>query len=68
MYKYIWGNNEKRKTLKDRFCNVLARGKKNSILIEFIDNGQKEVVSRYSVRKGKMKVARLATKGKHQTK
>jgi hypothetical protein len=51
MYRYIWGNNEKRKTLKGRLCNVMAKGKKNSLLIEFTDNGQKEIVSRYSVRK-----------------
>lgn len=51
MYRYIWDNNEKRATLKNRLCNVIARGTKNSILIEFIDNGQKEIVSRYSIRK-----------------
>ena len=50
-YKYIWGNNEKRKTMKNRICNVISRGKKNSVLIQFIDNGQKEIVSRYSIRK-----------------
>lgn len=50
MYKYIWGNNEKRKALKGRICNVISRGKMNSVLIEF-DNGQKEIVSRYSIRK-----------------
>jgi hypothetical protein len=50
MYKYIWGNNEKRKTLQGRVCNVIARGSKNSVLIEFED-GQKEIVSRYSIRK-----------------
>ena len=50
-YKYIWGNNEKRQTLKGRECVVLARGAKGSILIEFTDNNQKEIVSRYSIRK-----------------
>ena len=50
MYRYIWGNNEKRKTLQNHVCNVIARGTKNSVLIEF-ENGQKEVVSRYSIRK-----------------
>lgn len=53
LYRYCWGNNEKRKTLKGRICEVMARGKMNSICIRFIDNGQKEIVSRYSVRKVK---------------
>jgi len=48
---YAWGNNEKRATMKGRDCKVLAHGKKNSIMIEFTDNGQKEIVSRRSVRK-----------------
>jgi hypothetical protein len=47
--KYRWGNNEKRKTLKGRDCRVLAKGAKGSILIEFLDNGQKEIVSFRSV-------------------
>jgi len=49
-YRYVWGNNEKRKTMKGRECKVIARGKKNSICIEF-DNGQREIVSRNSIRK-----------------
>jgi hypothetical protein len=53
-YIYSWGNNEKRKTLKGRRCIVLKRGSKNSILIEFLDNGQREVVSRNSIRKPKV--------------
>jgi len=51
-YIYSWGNNEKRKTMKGRECIVLARGKSmNSCMIEFLDNGQKECVSRNSLRK-----------------
>jgi hypothetical protein len=46
---YTWGNNPKRETLKGRRCRVLARGAKNSCLIEF-ENGQREIVSRYAVR------------------
>lgn len=49
IYKYKWKNNEKRKTLYGRMCIILKVGKKNSILIEFIDNNQKEVVSRNSL-------------------
>ena len=50
-YRFCWGNNEKRKTMKNRICIVLARGKMNSILIEFVDNKQREIVSRNSIRK-----------------
>jgi len=46
--KYRWGNNSKRATMKGRECIIIARGKMNSILIEF-ENGQKEVTSRYAV-------------------
>lgn len=48
--KYCWGNNEKRRTMKGRECKILAYLKKNSMIIEFTDNGQKECVSRYSVK------------------
>lgn len=49
-YRYAWGNNEKRATLRDRICTVLHRGKMNSALVEF-ENGQREVVSRNALRK-----------------
>ena len=51
LYKYIWGNNAKRKSMKGRLCRLLARGKKNSCKIEFVDNDQQECVSRYSIKK-----------------
>lgn len=47
---YAWKNNEKRLTLYRRLCRIVARGTMNSILIEF-ENGQRECVSRYAVRK-----------------
>lgn len=53
IYIYAWGNNEKRATLKGRECIVVARGKMNSIMIQFTDNKQREIVSRYSIRKKK---------------
>ena len=49
-HTYIWKNNPKRLTLTGRACTILARGKMNSCLIEF-SNGQREIVSRYAVRK-----------------
>lgn len=51
-YEYVWGNNPKREVLKDRRCRVIARGKKNSVMIEF-EGGQREIVSRNSIRKRK---------------
>jgi hypothetical protein len=47
---YSWKNNPKRKSLYCNRCRILARGKMNSILIEF-ENGQREIVSRYAVRR-----------------
>ena len=51
IYVYIWKNNPKRETMRGRQCKILVSGKMNSVLIEFIDNGQKEIVSRNSLRK-----------------
>jgi len=50
LYRYYWGNNSKRRTMKGRICRILCRGGMNSVLIEFIDNGQREVVSHRSLR------------------
>jgi hypothetical protein len=49
-YRYSWGNNPKRATLKGRLCRILAAGKKNSVMVEFED-GQREIVSRRALRK-----------------
>ena len=38
LYRFAWRNNPKRATLHNRLCRVLARGKKNSVLVEF-ENG-----------------------------
>lgn len=52
-YRYVWGNNSKRKTMKNRICVVLARGKMNSAMVKFLDNGQREIISRNALRKYK---------------
>lgn len=49
-YIYGWKNNPKRQSLYGKRCKALARGKKNSVLVEF-ENGDKEVVSRNALRK-----------------
>lgn len=51
LYKYAWGNNAKRKSMKGRLCKIIASGKKNSVCIEFFDIGQREIVSRRALRK-----------------
>jgi len=50
-YYYAWGNNEKRKTLKGRVCEIIQSGKMNTVLIKFFDNGQMETTSRWALRK-----------------
>lgn len=50
IHVFAWGNNPKRETLKGRPCVVLAEGRMNSVLVEFLDDGQKEIVSRRALR------------------
>lgn len=50
-YIYKWKNNEKRVTMYGRKCIVICRGTMNSCMIEFIDNKQREIVSRNSLKK-----------------
>lgn len=51
LYRYSWGNNAKRARMKGRVCHLLATGSMNSALIEFVDNGQREVTSRRALRR-----------------
>jgi len=50
-YRYCWGNNPKRAGMQGRVCRVVCRGAKNSAMVEFTDNGQREVVSRNALRR-----------------
>ena len=52
IYRYAWGNNEKRAMLKGKRCKVIVRGRMNSALVEF-ENGQREIVSRNALRRVK---------------
>ena len=49
-YFYVWGNNEKRASYKGKPCQVIAVGKKNSVLIEFQD-GYRMITSRLALKK-----------------
>jgi hypothetical protein len=48
-HKFVWGNNPKRETLKNRLCRIIARGAKGSVIVEF-ENGQRECVSLRALR------------------
>lgn len=57
LYKYAWGNDSdvvgrvRKKNFKGRKCRVLVRGKLNSCLVRFIDNGEQLNCSRNALRK-----------------
>lgn len=51
LYRYAWRNNAKRAEMFGRMCRVVARGKLGSVLVEFADNGQREVTSRRALRR-----------------
>jgi len=53
LYVYRWGTNEKQRDMKGRVCRVQRRMKLNNCMIEFIDNHQQEIVSRWALRKVK---------------
>ena len=50
-YRFVWGNNPKRATLKGRRCVIEATGAKGTVQVRFLDNGQVEFVSRRALRK-----------------
>ena len=54
LYRYPWRNNSKRATMYGRIFRVVARGAMNSVLIEFVDTGQREATSRNALRKVKL--------------
>ena len=63
-YLYVWKNNEKRKAMFRRECRIIARGKMNSVLIEFND-GQREIMSGNSIHRGRK--SQDATKSQENT-
>jgi hypothetical protein len=50
-YIYAWGNNEQRKRFQGRACRIVGRGAMNSRMIEFLDDGEKAVVSGNALRR-----------------
>lgn len=50
-YVYYWGNNPKRASMKGRRCRLLGCAAMNTVFIEFLDNGQREVTDRRALRR-----------------
>ena len=51
VYTFLWANNDKRHKMASRECVIIAKGAKRSALVEFLDNGQREVVSVLALRR-----------------
>ena len=52
LYRYCWGNNERRASMRGRICRLLSRLTRNSAAIEFVDDpGVVECVSRNALRR-----------------
>jgi hypothetical protein len=49
-FDHVWFWRVRLPERKDEPCRVVARGRKNSVLVEFAD-GRRVVTSRYAVRK-----------------
>lgn len=50
-YVYAWGNNERRAALKGRRCVVEARGAMRTVLVRFLDTGERVTTSARALRR-----------------
>jgi hypothetical protein len=51
IYVYAWGNNARRRALQGRRCRILARGRMSTVLVEFIDDGERVTTSSRALRR-----------------
>ena len=51
VYVYAWGNNARRAELRGRDCVVEARGAMRTILLRFLDTGERVTTSARAVRR-----------------
>jgi len=51
IYVYGWGNNPRRRALQGRRCRILARGRMSTVLVEFLDNGERVTTSLRALRR-----------------
>ncbi len=58
-YRFAWKNNESRARLYGRRCRILARGAKNTVLIEF-ENGEMVTTSGNALRKAEPRLKKPA--------
>lgn len=49
-YVYAWGNNPRRAELKGRRCVVEARGRMRTVLVRFLDTGERVTTSERALR------------------
>jgi len=49
-YVYLWGNNPRRAELKGRRCVVEARGRMGTVLVRFLDTGERVTTSGRALR------------------
>jgi hypothetical protein len=49
-YVYAWGNNARRAQLKGRRCVVEARGCMGTVLVRFLDTGERVTTSRRALK------------------
>ena len=50
IYTFVWANNARRAELCGRRCRVLARGRMGTVLIEFVDTGERVTTSHRAIR------------------
>ena len=50
VYVYAWGNNERRAALKGRRCVIEARGALSTVLVRFVDTGERVTTSARALR------------------
>jgi hypothetical protein len=51
LYIYAWANNARRRELQGRRCRILVRGRMNTVLVEFLDNGERVTTSTRALRR-----------------
>ena len=51
VYVFSWGNNERRRELQGRRCRKIARGAKGTVLVEFLDTGERITCSFRALRR-----------------
>ena len=51
VYDYAWGNNPRRAALKGRRCVVEARGRMGTVLVRFLDTGERVTTSHRALRR-----------------